>query len=287
MTVEFLESQLDWLLLPMEQFSVVMLAIVIVEVGIDWIAHQSRDYRETITNFAIGIVYEILSSTIAGVCMFIGLSAFAVLSPFNISINPWTIALGILVADFLYYWQHTAEHRIRLFWAHHSVHHSSTDFNLSVALRLAWTEDFIAWIFYIPMALMGFHPLVILIAIQVLGLYQVWIHTQKIGRLGFLDKILNTPSLHRVHHGANPRYIDKNYGAILVLWDQLFGTYEAETEKVIYGLTDNIDTHNPLKVNAFEYWKIVTYIQKSQTISDVLKSIFAPPEWQPDSAKLD
>ena len=242
---------------------------------------------ETATNYVIGIVYEILSSTVAGIVMFLGLSLFAVFSPFSIPINPWMILLALLIADFFYYWQHTAEHRIRLFWAHHSIHHSSTDFNLSVALRLAWTEDFIAWIFYIPLALMGFHPLVILIAVQILGLYQVWIHTQKIGRLGFLDRILNTPSLHRVHHGANPRYIDKNYGAILCIWDQLFGTYEAETEKVIYGLTDNIGTHNPLKVNAFEYWKIITDIQKSHTVAEVLRSMFAPPEWQPHSVKCD
>ncbi|MGD1953599.1 MAG: sterol desaturase family protein [Leptolyngbyaceae cyanobacterium] len=287
MNIEILESQLNWLLRPIEQFAGLMIIFIIVEVVIDLVAQKRRDYKETATNFVIGTVYEILSSTVAGIVMFIGLSLFTVFSPFSIPINPWMILLALLIADFLYYWQHTAEHRIRLFWAHHSVHHSSTDFNLSVALRLAWTEDFIAWIFYISLALMGFHPLVILIAVQILGLYQVWIHTQKIGCLGFLDRILNTPSLHRVHHGSNPRYIDKNYGAILCIWDQLFGTYEAETEKVIYGLTDNIGTHNPLKVNAFEYWKIITYIQKSHTVAEVLKSIFAPPEWQPRSVKCD
>jgi sterol desaturase/sphingolipid hydroxylase (fatty acid hydroxylase superfamily) len=277
---------LSWLTDHLEQFSTLMLIVILIEVAIDFVARKQRDYKETAANFGVGIVHEVLSNTIAVVFIFFGLSFFSNFSPFEIPVNSWTILLAILFADFLYYWNHMAEHRIRLFWAHHSVHHSSTDFNLSVALRLAWTEDFILWIFYIPLVLIGFHPLVVLLSMEAIGLYQVWIHTQKIGRLGILDKFLNTPSLHRVHHGSNPQYIDKNYGAILCVWDKLFGTYEPEQEKVIYGLTEPLATQNPIKINVSEYLKLWAFVKQSQTVAEVLKSIFGAPEWKPSKAQV-
>lgn len=276
-----LPPELNWITQHLEQFAILMLVIIVVEVAIDFVANQRRDYRETMANFAVGIVHELLSDTIAIVFIYVGLSYFSAFSPFSIPINIWTILLAILIGDFLYYWNHLAEHRIRILWAHHSVHHSSTDFNLSVALRLAWTEDFILWIFYIPMVLVGFHPLVVLLSLEVIGLYQVWIHNQKIGRLGILDEFLNTPSLHRVHHGANSQYIDKNYGGILSIWDKLFGTYEPEQEKVVYGLTQNIQTQNPIKINLFEYFRIWSDIKQSRTLAEALRRIFGSPDWQP------
>jgi sterol desaturase/sphingolipid hydroxylase (fatty acid hydroxylase superfamily) len=265
--------------------SLVFLAIVLVEIAVDFFSRQRRDYRETATNLGIGIVQEFINARLANVFAIAGLSLVATLSPLRIPVNGWTMVLAVLIADFLYYWNHRAEHRIRLFWAHHSVHHSSTDFNLTVALRLAWVENFILWIFYIPMALFGFHPLLILIAVEIVGLYQVWIHNQKIGRLGILEAILNTASNHRVHHGANPAYIDKNYGGILIIWDRLFGTYQAETEKVIYGLTKNIKTHNPIKINFIEYFRIASDWRRSKRIKDKFLSLFGPPEWKPQTLK--
>jgi sterol desaturase/sphingolipid hydroxylase (fatty acid hydroxylase superfamily) len=261
--------------------SLVFLAIVLTEIAVDFFSRQWRDYRETAANLGIGIVQEFINARLANVFAIAGLSLIATFSPLKLPINGWTIVLAVLIADFLYYWNHRAEHRIRLFWAHHSVHHSSTDFNLTVALRLSWVENFILWIFYIPMALLGFHPLLILIAVEIVGLYQVWIHNQKIGRLGILESILNTASNHRVHHGANLAYIDKNYGGILIIWDRLFGTYQAETEKVIYGLTKNIKTRNPIKINFIEYWRIASDWQRSKRIKDKFLSLFGPPEWNP------
>jgi sterol desaturase/sphingolipid hydroxylase (fatty acid hydroxylase superfamily) len=281
MNYEILQPYLNGIAQYLEQFSTVMLIAIAVEVAIDFVARKKRNYKETAANFGIGIVQEIIGSAIAFGFSFAGLSFFWTLTPLKIPVNIWTVLLAILVADFLYYWNHVAEHRIRFFWAHHSVHHSSTDFNLSVTLRLAWTEDFILWIFYIPMVLMGFHPLVVLLSIQATAVYQIWIHNQKIGLLGILDEFLNTPSLHRVHHGANPQYIDKNYGAILCIWDKLFGTYEPEREKVVYGLTENIGTHNLIKINLFEYLKIWSYVKQSQNFGEVWKSIFGSPEWKP------
>ena len=189
--------------------------------------------------------------------------------------------MAVAIADFLYYWEHRAEHSIRFFWAYHNVHHSSTEYNLTTALRLSWLEVYFLWIFYIPMALMGFHPLQILIAVQITALYQIWIHSQKIGRLGILEKIINTPALHRVHHSSNPKYIDKNYGAIMIIWDRLFGTYQPQTEDPIYGLTENINTNNPLKINAIEYLRMGRYLLKSQTLTEIWLSIFGYPAWKP------
>jgi sterol desaturase/sphingolipid hydroxylase (fatty acid hydroxylase superfamily) len=265
----------------LEQFAVLMLGITLAEVIIDFFFSQKRNYKETAVNIGIGVIHDLLSNTLANAVALIGLVMFVPLSPIQLPINLWTMVLAVFIADFLYYWNHRFEHRIRFFWAYHSVHHSSTDFNLTVALRLAWVEDFILWIFYIPLVLIGFHPLQTLIAVAIVGLYQVWIHNQKISRLGILEGILNTASNHRVHHGSNPKYIDKNYGGILIIWDKLFCTYQAETEKAIYGLTENVNTHNLIKLNFMEYYRILSYIQQSRNLKEFFWSIFGPPEWKP------
>jgi sterol desaturase/sphingolipid hydroxylase (fatty acid hydroxylase superfamily) len=266
-----------------EVIALIFLAITIVEIGLDFWLRKNRQYAETAANIGIGIVHDLLLSPFSSIVAFIGLAIVATISPLHIPINLGTTIVAVAIADFLYYWNHRAEHRIRFFWGYHSVHHSSTDYNLTVALRLAWVEDFILWIFYIPMVLVGFHPLHALIALQIVGIYQIWIHNQKIGRLGFLDRILNTASTHRVHHGANPIYIDKNYGGILMLWDHLFGTYQAETEKVIYGLTEPINTTNPIKINLIEYIRIGRDWQRSVTSKERFLSLFGPPEWKPSA----
>jgi sterol desaturase/sphingolipid hydroxylase (fatty acid hydroxylase superfamily) len=269
----------------LEQFAILMLAITMAEIIIDYFFNQKRDYKETAINIGIGIVHDLLSNTLANIVVVIGLTMFVPLSPIQLPINWWTTILAVFVADFFYYWNHRAEHRIRFFWAYHSVHHSSTDFNLTVTLRLAWVEDFILWIFYIPMVLIGFNPLQAIMGLTVVALYQIWIHNQKIGRLGILEAILNTPSNHRVHHGSNSKYIDKNYGGILIIWDQLFGTYQAETEKVIYGLTEDVNTYNLIKLNFMEYGRIRFYLQQSKNIKELVWSIFGPPEWKPQQIK--
>jgi sterol desaturase/sphingolipid hydroxylase (fatty acid hydroxylase superfamily) len=272
--------QLQNLETSLTTISSIFLGIILVEIAIDFFFSKKRDYRETAANISIGVVQEFINARLANLVAVGGLSLIASISPLTLPVNGFTIMLAVLIADFFYYWNHRAEHRIRCFWAHHSVHHSSPDFNLTVALRLAWTENFILWIFYIPMALMGFHPLLIFIAVEIGALYQVWIHNQKIGRLGILESIFNTASNHRVHHGANPQYIDKNYGGILMIWDRLFGTYQAETEKVIYGLTENIKTHNPIKINSIEYFRIISDIRHSKTWKEIVWSIFGAPEWK-------
>ena len=159
--------------------------------------------------------------------------------------NWWVWVLLFFADDLSYYAYHRAHHRIRLFWATHVVHHSSQHYNLSTALRQDWMP-ISSIFFWAPLALLGFQPWMILLAISWNLLYQFWIHTEKIKRLpGWYEAIFNTPSHHRVHHGANEQYLDKNYGGILIIWDKLFGTYEPERERVRYGLTTNIETLQP------------------------------------------
>lgn len=271
---------------PLEHLASVLLAIIVAEVLVDYFSHRKRNYRETCANFGVGMVDIILSSTLGTAIGLFALTAIAQFQFFTLEINIWTWGLAVLLTDFMYYWWHRMEHRVRFMWASHSVHHSSTDYDLSTALRLPWIEDtLLLWIMLVPVVLLGFNPLQVLIASEVVGNYQIWIHNQKIGKLGILDKILNTPSVHRVHHGVNPQYIDKNYGGILIIWDRLFGTYEPESEKVVYGLTNNINTHNPIKINWIEFSRLWSDMRQSQGAHEVFKSIFEPPEWKPRAVK--
>lgn len=258
--------------------------LVAIEMGIDFFWQNRRNYPDTGTNIAIGIIYQITNMTIGYVLAFAGIKFFSQFSLMELPVNGWTMILAIAIADFLYYWEHRAEHRIRFFWAYHNVHHSSTDYNLTTALRLSWLEVCFLWIFYIPMAWLGFNPLQIFIAVQITAIYQLWIHSQKIKSLGILERIINTPALHRVHHGSNTRYIDKNYGGILIIWDRLFGTYQPEIEPSIYGLTENIKTNNMVKINVIEYLRIVKYILQSKNITEIWNSIFGSPEWKPEKS---
>lgn len=262
-----------------------LVILAIIEIGIDFLFAHKRNYQDTVANIAIAIVYSITSTTMIYLIVLTGLSFFSQFSFSKIPINGWTLILAVVIADFIYYWEHRTEHRIRFFWAYHNVHHSSTDYNLTVASRLSWVETCFLWIFYIPMALLGFDPLLILIAVQIDAAYQTWIHTQKIGCLGILERIINTPALHRVHHASNPNYIDKNFGGILMIWDQLFGTYQAEKEVPVYGLTENIKTNNPIRINMLEYQRIAIYISKSRSAKDIWYSVFGTLDWQPKKSK--
>ncbi len=165
-------------------------------------------------------------------------------------------AAVLLLDDFSYYWYHRAHHEIRLLWASHVVHHSSQRYNLSTALRQTWTP-YTGLLFWIWLPLVGIHPIMILTSQSINLLYQFWIHTERIDRLHpAFEYVFNTPSHHRVHHGSQDQYLDRNYGGILILFDRWFGTFEPEVERVRYGLTTNIATHNPLRVAFHEYGAI-------------------------------
>ena len=177
----------------------------------------------------------------------------------------WAWILCFFIDDLAYYAFHRSAHRVRWFWASHVNHHSSQHYNLSTALRQTWTGFFaISFIFRVPLLFLGFHPAMVAFIGAVNLIYQFWIHTEAIDRLGAAENILNTPSHHRVHHGVQQEYLDKNYGGILIIWDRLFGTFQREGERVRYGLTKNIDTFNPLRIASHEYADIARDVDKSQ-----------------------
>jgi sterol desaturase/sphingolipid hydroxylase (fatty acid hydroxylase superfamily) len=207
----------------------------------------------------------------------------AALAPISLSASQWWVwVLAIVGADLAYYAEHRMHHRIRLFWTAHSVHHSSQHFNVSTAVRLPWLIPgrFITSAVYIPMALAGIPVWLIFLSQAIVLLYQYPLHTELIDKLpAAVEYVFNTPSHHRVHHGANNPYLDKNYGGILIIWDRLFRSYAEETEQVRYGLTKNIDTFNPVKVNFHEFTSMVADIWRARTWRGRLGYLLAPPGW--------
>ena len=186
--------------------------------------------------------------------------------------------LGLLIAlDFFYYWYHRTHHEIRILWAAHVNHHSSQHYNLSTALRQSWTSVFSHWVFMLPLALAGWRPDQILLIGLVNLIYQYWIHTESVGRMGIFEWFLMTPSHHRVHHGSNPHYLDKNYGGLLIVWDRLFGTFQVEDEPAKYGLTKNITSFNPIIIAYHEHAAIIRDVWNSNDWREALRSVFASP----------
>ena len=184
--------------------------------------------------------------------------------------------------DFLYYWFHRMSHEVNAFWAAHVVHHQSEEFNLAVALRQGAFQGSFSWVFYLPLAWLGFPPLMFLTLSSVNTLYQFWIHTRAIGRLGPLEWVLNTPSNHRVHHGRNPKYIDRNHGGTLIVWDRLFGTYAKEEEEPVYGITTPLASWNPIWANLHYWADLFDRARRASRFSDKLRLFVKPPGWNPE-----
>ena len=194
----------------------------------------------------------------------------------------WAVwALTFIVIDFVYYWYHRCSHRIRFLWAVHMNHHSSEEMNYVVSLRQAWFGPITKIPFFIFMPLVGFDPLITLVAGVASTLWGVLGHTQWINKLGLLEYIFVTPSSHRVHHGSNECYLDKNYGNFLIIWDRMFGTFAEEREKVKYGIRENVKTFNPIKITFRVWLQIADDFSKSKTLKNKLLSIFGRPEWKP------
>jgi sterol desaturase/sphingolipid hydroxylase (fatty acid hydroxylase superfamily) len=193
--------------------------------------------------------------------------------------GPLGWAVAVVGWDLLYYWNHRLMHEVRGLWAYHVVHHSSERYNLSTALRQPVADPFGVWLPYGLLARAGVRPELVERARQIDLLYQFWIHTDTIRSIGRSEEVLNAPSHHRVHHGRNPRYIDRNHGGILILWDRLFGTFQREDEPVVYGLTRNIDTFLPVRVMAHEYADIARDIAGARTWHDRLSFVLRGPGW--------
>src|SRR5207247_5460488 len=176
---------------------------------------------------------------------------------------------------------HRMSHEVNAFWAAHVVHHQSEEYNLAVALRQGAFQSSFSWVFYLPLAVIGFPPLLFLTVSSLDTLYQFWIHTRAIGRLGPLEWVLNTPSHHRVHHGRNPQYIDRNHAGTLIIWDRMFGTFEPEGHAVIYGVTEPIASWNPVWANFHAYRNLWADAKRAKHWWDKIRIWFMPPGWKP------
>lgn len=270
--------QYPYLLGAIETLGLFFGAVVLIELCYDWFNNRTkRDFKESLADLGVYIGHELVGRITATIVFLAVLSWVARFAFFEIPINAWSWVALFFLTEFVYYWSHRLEHRSRLFWSWHSVHHSSTEFNATTALRLAWLEPLVSWYVLVPVVLLGFDVVQTILMFQILLTYQTWIHSKKIPKLGVLEKIFNTASSHRVHHGSNQRYLDKNFGAVLIIWDRMFGTYEPETEPVVYGLTEPIRTKNPALINLIEPAQIASKIAGQGGWVQKLSWIFAPP----------
>lgn len=200
-------------------------------------------------------------------------------------IHPYLYWLTLLVAqDFMFYWLHRVDHYCRLFWAVHVTHHSSEEFNLTVGFRSSVFQPLYRFIYFIPLSLLGFDPLDTMFMYAATQIYGILIHTQTVGKLGFLEWFLSTPSHHRVHHASNIKYLDKNMGMVFIIWDKLFGTFAKEDEKVSYGLTKNLSSYNPVNMVFHEWKAILKDLKKKTSFKHKLLYILGPPGWSHDGS---
>lgn len=204
----------------------------------------------------------------------------------NKSIHPIFYWVALLLAeDFMFYWMHRIDHYCRFFWAVHVTHHSSEEFNLTVGFRSSVFQPLYRFIYFIPLSLVGFDPLDVMFMYAATQIYGILIHTKTIGKLGAFEWILSTPSHHRVHHASNIKYLDKNMGMILIIWDRIFGTFAKEDEDVVYGLTTNIKTYNPITMVFHEWKAIYDDLKKQTSFKNKFMYVFGPPGWSHDGSR--
>lgn len=258
------------------------IALMVVE-SILTASRKVRGYetKDTFASLAMG-VGNVIVAFFAKAYAFVLYDLVSVFSITQIDLTWWTIPVLIVCEDFCYYWFHRLHHEVRILWAAHVNHHSSTRYNLSTALRQSWTTPLTGPLFWAPLVIIGFDPAAILFAQSVSLLYQFWIHTELIDRMGPLESFLNTPSHHRVHHGRNVRYLDRNYGGILIVWDRLFGSFAPEVEPVDYGLTKNIQTFHPAKIAFHEWTAMWRDARNADSLHDAISYVLQPPGWSPD-----
>ena len=254
-----------------------------------WVAHARgvTVYRlkDSLTSINVGMMSEFAKAMggLLSVVMYALIAERYGAFVWDVS-HPMTWISALLLYDFCYYWVHRTGHEINILWASHVVHHSSEEFNLSTALRQSSSGFFFRWMFYIPLALLGY-PVKVFIVVGLIDLlYQYWVHTQLIGKLGWLEWVVVTPSNHRVHHGQNDYCIDKNYGGVFSIWDRMFGTYAAERddEKPVYGIRKPLQSWNPLWANLHHFVHIFKQLRSTNNWRHRLMFIFAKPSWTPE-----
>ncbi len=232
---------------------------------------------ETLTSILVGLGNAVVAFLIKFGLFLLVIAVYNQL-PWRMYVNWWMLIPCYIILDFCSYWSHRISHVQRFWWATHVVHHSAEEYNLTVSFRLSWVQH-IKIIFFLPVALCGFHPIIFFVANQIAVLFQFWVHTEYIKKLPkVVEYIFATPSNHRVHHGSQEKYIDKNFGATFIIWDRIFGTYQAEDEKVKYGLTTALPNKgNPIYVNFHEFIDIWKDLKKAEGIRECLFFVFGSP----------
>ena len=256
-------------------------------IAIEWLVARARGVRsyrlnDAINSLSLGVMSQLTNLFVKALT--IGLYAW-VFEQVAVTRWPgdawWAWVLAVAFYDFCYYWNHRVGHESAVFWAAHVVHHQSQCYNLSTALRQTSTSALLSWIFYVPMAIAGVTPAMFAVAAIIDLLYQYWIHTELIGRLGAYDRWFASPSNHRVHHAVNDRYVDHNYGGILIVWDRLFGTFVEEGERCVYGTRAPLNSWDPLWANLEVYADLARKSRRCERWPDKLRVWWKPPGWQP------
>ncbi len=235
---------------------------------------------DALGDLGCGLTSQVTGLVLNNLVLAAAYEAASRLAPVSLGTGPGTWIFAFVALDFCYYWWHRASHRVNFMWAAHVVHHQSEDYNLAVALRQAIFTPLTSIPFYVPMALIGVPTTVFAITLALNTLYQFWIHTRLVGRMGWVEAVFNTPSHHRVHHGINPQYIDRNHAGVFIVWDRLFGTFEPEKGEPVYGVVEGFDSFDVWAANLRPYAKLARLCAACRGI-DRVRAWLAPPEWRP------
>lgn len=252
-----------------------------------WVLRREYGWRATLSNVVVAVGRLVTEGALAAIVLAVYFTAYS-LRPFDIPMDNWVSWVALFFAvDFAYYWLHRMSHEIRWMWAQHAVHHSARQITLSVAYRLGWTNLVAGpWLFLVPVCWIGFDPLSVGLVFAANLIYQFWLHTETVPKLGVLEAVFNTPSHHRVHHAVNPEYLDRNYGGVLIVWDRLFGTFaeEAPGKVLEYGLVHQIETNNPVKIVFSEWAALFRDLRSARSLRDAAGYAFGKPGWAPDES---
>jgi sterol desaturase/sphingolipid hydroxylase (fatty acid hydroxylase superfamily) len=263
-------------------FFIILMVVEVIVGAIE--KRELYEIKDSASSISMGLG-NVIIGLVAKVIVFGSYSFMYQFRLFDLGSSWWVWVLLFFAEDLTYYIFHRSSHEIRFFWASHVVHHSSQHYNLSTALRQTWTGSFLSFVFWLWLPLVGFEPAMIMTMQAISLLYQFWIHTETIGKMGFLEWFLNTPSHHRVHHGSDVEYLDRNHAGVLIIWDRLFGTFIEEKETPRYGLTKNIYSFNPLRIAFHEWIDMAKDVRNAPTWKDKFAYIFAPPGWSHDGSR--
>jgi len=276
---------------PTELAVPLFVSLIILEILYGWktgrIKYEGKDaFASMFMGFGSGITGVISALLYGGLALWV----WTDLRLFDMGSSLWVFVLAFVLSDFAYYWIHRLGHRVRWMWAAHVIHHSSQHYNLSTALRQTWTNFLTPnFLFFMPIFLLGIHPIIVFFCYGINLIYQFWIHTEAIKKCpAWFEYLFNTPSHHRVHHANNPKYLDANYAGVFMAWDRMFGSFipEDEDEPCNYGLVTDLGTFNPLRIALHEWVGIATDIAGAKSWHDRLLYLVAPPGWTPDGSRM-